>query len=175
MDDAFCEHYACKYKGGAAIARNCPHSVIAIAAKRRLKEWNIKNYIADFHYEDILKNIEHRTSNKEPLFAVFRDVNDTDADGFCGDGVQFGEAFERGGDLVLAIWVGGNDDGDGVVGAGGFVLEDAGDTDGVVGENSAYLGEDAGLVFGQQTDIKPADEVIDFVDEGRDFASGFEA
>ena len=43
--------------------------------------------------------------------------------------------------------MGGNYDGDSAVRAGDFVLEDAGDTDGVVGEDLANLGEDAGLVL----------------------------
>ena len=64
--------------------------------------------------------------NDRPLlFLVFRDVNNTYADGFGADGVQFAERFDGGGNLVLPVGVSGDDDGDGVVGAFAFVLEDA--------------------------------------------------
>ena len=62
---------------------------------------------------------------KDVLFPVLGDVDDADADGFCTDGIEGIEGVYSSGDLGLQSGVGGNDDGDGVVGSAAFVLEDA--------------------------------------------------
>jgi hypothetical protein len=108
------------------------------------------------------------------LFLVLRDIDDADADRFVADGFEVGEAFEGGGDFILFVRMSGNNDGDGGVGAGDFVLEDARNADGVVGEDFANLGEDAGLVLDHKADVEPADEVIDFVNHSRYFGVRFE-
>ena len=77
--------------------------------------------------------------NKELSLLVFRDIDDTDADRFVADGFEVGKAFEGGGDFVLFVRMGGNYDGDSAVGAGDFVLEDARNADGVIGEDFANL------------------------------------
>ena len=56
---------------------------------------------------------------------IFRDIDDTDANRFVADGFEVGEAFEGGGDFILFVRMSGNHDGDGIVLAGAFVLEDA--------------------------------------------------
>jgi hypothetical protein len=86
-------------------------------------------------------------ARRNPLFFIFRDIDDTDADGFVADGVEVGEACQRGGDFILSVRMSGDDDGDSAVRAGDFVLEDARNADGVVGEDLANLREDAGLVL----------------------------
>ena len=64
-------------------------------------------------------------NDRPPLFLVIGDINDTNADGFGADGIEFGQGGKCGSNLVLVIGVGRNNNRDGVVRPGAFVLEDA--------------------------------------------------